>query len=139
MQSNVHHFKGEAHQFDWDDTIEKVIPPEDSAVGAKGKVVIGPQDAAPNFVFRYFNVEPGGHSTMPDQHLHDHGIMILHGQGEVHLDGKVTTVGPNDIVYIAPNAVHGIVNTGDSPLGFLCVIPNKKRLKAFLDYSGEEA
>jgi quercetin dioxygenase-like cupin family protein len=139
MPSKVHHFTGQPDAFDWEYSIEKVIPPHDTAKNATGKVVIGPQDEAPNFVFRYFNVKPGGHSTMPDQHIHDHGIVILHGQGEVHLDGEVTRVGPNDMIYIAPNAVHGIVNTGDSPLGFICVIPNKNRLKSFLSLSGEEA
>jgi len=29
-----------------------------------------------------------------------------------------------DVVYVAPNDVHQFRNTGDSPMRFLCLIPN---------------
>jgi quercetin dioxygenase-like cupin family protein len=138
MGSIVHHFTGQEFKFDWENAVPKNIPPEDTAKGAEGKVVIGPQDGAENFIFRYFVVEPGGNSTMPDQHIHDHGIFILHGQGEVHLNGEVYPIRERDMVYIAPNDVHGLVNTGDVPLGFICVIPNKTRLDKYLALSGDK-
>ena len=138
MRSTVHRFTGEEYNYDWEDSISKKIPATDSAKLAAGRVVIGPQDDAPNFVFRYFVVQPGGNSTMPDQHVHDHGIYILHGSGEVHMNGEVYPVQERDMVYIAPNDVHGLVNTGDVPLGFICVIPNKTRLTRFFELSGEE-
>lgn len=137
MGSKVHHFTGEDYSYNWEDAVSKSIPAEDSAKLAEGKVVIGPQDGAENFVFRYFVVQPGGNSTMPDQHVHDHGIYILHGRGEVHLNGEVYPIAERDMVYIAPNDVHGLVNTGDVPLGFICVIPNKTRLEKFFALSGE--
>jgi S-methyl-1-thioxylulose 5-phosphate methylthiotransferase len=138
MRSKVHRFIGEEYNYDWEDSIPKQIPATDSAKLAAGRVVIGPQDDAPNFVFRYFVVQPGGNSTMPDQHVHDHGIYILHGEGEVTLNGEVIPVKERDMVYIAPNDVHGLVNTGDVPLGFICVIPNKARLIRFFELSGEQ-
>ena len=139
MGSTVHHFTGSDTEYNWEEALPKHIPPEDTAKFATGKVVIGPQDNAQNFVFRYFCVQPGGNSTMPDQHIHDHGIYILHGKGEVMLNGQVYPVQARDMVYIAPNDVHGIVNTGDEPLGFICVIPNKDTLKKLLSLSKEEA
>lgn len=138
MGSAVHHFNGQENNFSWENSIPKVIPPEDTATLTRGEVILGPQDNAENFVFRYFVVQPGGHSTMPDQHIHDHGILILHGHGEVHLNGKVYPIAERDMVYIAPNDVHGLVNTGDVPMGFLCVIPNKARLDKYLEAVAKE-
>ncbi|KPL73769.1 hypothetical protein ADN00_14335 [Ornatilinea apprima] len=115
------------------------MPADDTAKYATGKVVIGGQDGAENFVFRYFCVQPGGNSTMPDQHVHDHGIYFLHGKGEVTLNGVVYPVQARDMVYIAPNDVHGIINTGDEPLGFICVIPAKERLQEYLKLTGKSA
>jgi quercetin dioxygenase-like cupin family protein len=138
MSSAVHHFNGTETEYDWEKSIPKQIPPTDTAKFAKGKVVIGPQDEAPNYVFRYFCVQPGGHSTMPDQHIHDHGMYILHGKGEVMINGKTYPIQARDMVYVAPNDVHGVINTGDEPLGFICVIPNKDRLDEYLKLSGKE-
>jgi quercetin dioxygenase-like cupin family protein len=139
MSSTVHRFTGSDTEFNWERAVSKQIPPEDTAKYATGKVVIGAQDGAENFVFRYFSIQPGGHSTMPDQHIHDHGIYFLHGKGEVMFNGEVFPVQARDMVYVAPNDVHGIINTGDEPLGFICVIPNKSRLDDYLKLSGKEA
>lgn len=138
MGSAIHHFTGTENNYDWENAIPKKIPPTDTAKLAQGKVILGPQDETENFVFRYFVVQPGGNSTMPDQHRHDHGIFFLHGSGEVHLNGEVYPVAEKDMLYVAANDIHGIVNTGDVPLGFICVIPNKSRLNAYLELSGEE-
>jgi quercetin dioxygenase-like cupin family protein len=140
MSSAVHRFTGTEFDYNWVGAVAKQIPPEDTAKCATGKVVIGPQDGAENFVFRYFCVQPGGNSTMPDQHVHDHGIYFLHGKGEVTLNGdEVYEVNARDMVYIAPNDVHGIVNTGSEPLGFICVIPSKPRLDEYLKLTHKTA
>jgi quercetin dioxygenase-like cupin family protein len=139
MSSSVHRFTGSETEYNWENAVPKQIPPEDTAKLATGKVVIGAQDGAENFVFRYFCVQAGGNSTMPDQHVHDHGIYFLHGKGEVTLNGVVYPVQARDMVYIAPNDEHGIVNTGDEPLGFICVIPAKERLQEYLSLTNKPA
>jgi quercetin dioxygenase-like cupin family protein len=138
MRSKIHRFSGNENEYDWEGTVPIQFLPDSSEKYAAGKIVIGPQDEAPNFVFRYFSIEPGRHSHMPDIHLHDHGVYFLHGKGEVMLDGENYPVQAHDMVYIASNEPHGIINTGDEPLGFLCVIPNKERLKDYLKLSGKE-
>jgi quercetin dioxygenase-like cupin family protein len=140
MSSAVHRFTGTETAYNWENAVPKQIPADDTAKGATGMVVLGQQDGAENFVFRYFCVQPGGNSTMPDQHVHDHGIYFLHGKGEVTLNGnEVHAVQARDMVYVAPHDVHGIVNTGDEPLGFICVIPGKNRLEEYLNLTNKTA
>ncbi len=116
----VHRFVGSEGAFDWEGVPEKVYASE--AVGVTGKVLVGPEDGAPNFRVRYFRIEPGGH-TLLDRHPHDHGVFILHGRARVRLGPEEVEVGPRDVVYIPGDELHQFRAIGDEPLGFLCVIP----------------
>ena len=126
--SVVHRFTGSDFSFDWEDVKSKQYP-DGAAKGASGKIMIGRDEGAEYFVFRYFHIEPGGHSTLEDYHAHDHGVLILHGRALVTIEDKQYEVGPRDIVYISPLESHSLTTLGDDPLGFLCVIPNKDLLK----------
>ena len=126
--STVHRFTGSDYSFDWEGVKSKDYP-DGAAKGASGKVMIGWDEGAEYFVFRYFHIEPGGHSTLEDYHAHDHGVMILHGRALVTIGDEQYEVGPRDIVYISPLVSHSLTTLGDEPLGFLCVIPNKDLLK----------
>lgn len=124
--STIHHFCGSESNWNWENVLEYPFDPGDTtSKGASGKIMIGPQEGAAHFVFRYFRIEPGGHSTFKDLHAHDHGILILHGQGLVHLGEEQHAVRPHDIVYISPMQEHWLEAVGDQPMGFLCVIRNK--------------
>ena len=47
---------------------------------------------------------------------------IIAGQGLMHIDQENFEVGPECAIYIPPNAVQYIENTGDSDLKFLCIV-----------------
>lgn len=117
----VHRFMGTESLFDWNNVPEKIVD-DPKAAGATGKVLIGPDDGAPNFYIRYFRIEPGGHSPL-ERHPHDHGVFILHGQARVRLGPDEVQVGPRDVVYVSGNELHQFQAIGDEPLGFLCAIP----------------
>jgi mannose-6-phosphate isomerase-like protein (cupin superfamily) len=51
--------------------------------------------------------------------------MILRGQGKVRLGDEEHTIGFGDVVYISPFDKHQFKNSGEEPLGFICVIPPK--------------
>lgn len=125
--SRIHRFCGNEDHFDWENVRSKQYP-DGAAKRASGKIMIGNADGAENFVFRYFHVEPGGHSTIQDYHAHDHGVMILHGLALVTIENEQYELKPRDIVYISPWEHHSLAPLGDEPLGFLCVIPNKDML-----------
>ena len=73
------------------------------------------------FVTRYFEVQPGGYSTL-ELHQHPHAVIVLRGAGQVVLDAERTAIAPYDCVYVAPDTAHQFRATGDEPLGFLCVV-----------------
>jgi quercetin dioxygenase-like cupin family protein len=87
--------------------------------------MIGKKDAAQNFAFRYYQLSPGSHSK-EEQHPYDHGILVLQGQGEVLLGEEKLPIARGDIIYIPPDLLHQLTNTGQRPLGFLCVIPARR-------------
>jgi quercetin dioxygenase-like cupin family protein len=86
------------------------------------QVLIGRAEGAPSFNLRYFCVEPGGHSSL-DRHAHDHGVVVLHGCADLLLGEAHQTVGPGDVIYIAPGEIHQFRTVGGEPFGFLCVVP----------------
>lgn len=126
--SAIHHFIGKESAYDWENVNPKEFSDGDSQ-GASGKIIISERDNAQYFVFRYVRIEPGGHSTFNDYHIHDHGIYILHGRAIVNIEGTDFEVGPRDVIYISPLEHHYLRSIGEKPLGFLCMIPNKEMLK----------
>lgn len=47
---------------------------------------------------------------------------ILSGQGEMHINAEVQSVGPGDAIYIPPRARQFIRNTGTEPIVFICIV-----------------
>ena len=125
--SAIHRYSGTEDHFAWEDVRSKKYP-DGAAKGASGEIIIGDADGAEYFAFRYFHIEPGGHSTLQDYHAHDHGVMVLHGHALLSIEDEKHELKPRDIAYISPWVHHSLAALGDEPLGFLCVIPNKVML-----------
>ena len=92
------------------------------AEGVRMRVVIGPDQGAPNFVMRVFDVEPGGHSP---HHAHDfeHEVLVLAGRGTHVEEGREAVLGAGDVVYVRPGVLHQFRAAADEGLRFLCVVP----------------
>jgi mannose-6-phosphate isomerase-like protein (cupin superfamily) len=84
-------------------------------------------------VFSYFNgptdqlsgvstgmvvLEPGASPHEPHQHPEEEFMIVASGTGEIVCGGTVTPVGPGAIMYCAGNTIHGISNTGATPMTF---------------------
>ncbi|RMD85700.1 MAG: cupin domain-containing protein [Calditrichaeota bacterium] len=121
----VHKFKNRQPSFLWDG-IKVEEYKSGGARDAIKQVIIGPEDGSQNFVIRYFEIAPGGKSSL-DKHSHDHGIVVLRGKGRVLLGREVHELSFGDAVYIAPFEEHQFENMGDEPFGFLCVIRPKEK------------
>ncbi len=70
---------------------------------------------------RYFEVEPGGHSTL-EKHDHVHNVMILRGKGEAFVGSEVRAVSAFDLVYIPSMTWHQFRANAGETLGFLCLV-----------------
>lgn len=74
---------------------------------------------------RYFEVQPGGFSTL-EHHAHRHTVIVVRGRGSVRLGDAVHEIAPFDAVYVAPHTVHQFRATRGEPLGFLCVVERER-------------
>ena len=70
---------------------------------------------------RYFEIEPGGHSTL-ERHGHIHSVMIIRGAGHCLVGDAVYPLALNDLVYVPTMTWHQFRATGGEPLGFLCLV-----------------
>jgi quercetin dioxygenase-like cupin family protein len=92
------------------------------ATQTRMRMLIGPQDGASSFHMRHFEVAPGGH-TPHHQHDYEHEILILKGQGVARSADGDRAIRPGDVVWVPPDEMHQFVNTGSTPLEFVCLIP----------------
>lgn len=75
-----------------------------------------------NFHYVHKTILPVGGSV--GEHLHsgnEQFYLIVEGEGEVTLCGKTFHVKPWSVALIRSGGSHGIRNTGDKPLVYLCV------------------
>ena len=77
------------------------------------------------FDLRYFEIEPGGHSSL-EKHLHEHVVIGVRGEGVMVKGGQEFTIAPNDIAYVRPLEVHQLQNRGGKPFGFYCIVDHHR-------------
>lgn len=127
----IHRLQGpESGEFRWQDVAVRAYGPENNGADrATRQILIGNEEDAPNFHLRYFAVQPGGHTSL-DQHVHDHGIYILHGRARLRVGEGVGVeeyeLNAGDVVYISGNEVHQLFTSGEEPFGFLCIVPARR-------------
>ncbi len=63
-------------------------------------------------------LKPGMSPHPPHQHEEEEMMVIAEGTGEIVVDGKKSNVGPGTMMFCAAGRLHGIVNTGKTPLLF---------------------
>ncbi|MBN1573622.1 MAG: cupin domain-containing protein [Deltaproteobacteria bacterium] len=105
--------------------VEKIRPEMEGAEGVLKQVPIGLADGSPNFSFRVFTIEPGGH-TPYHTHPFEHINYVIEGRGEI-IDGKgdAKAVSPGDFALIKPNEKHQYRNSADAPLMVICAVPKE--------------
>ncbi len=90
--------------------------------GVLRQVLVGDSGEATRFHVRYFEIAPGGFSTL-ERHTHEHVVVVLRGVGRVRLGEKEHALSFGDTLYVAPNEVHQLRNDGGAePFGFLCLV-----------------
>lgn len=96
----------------------------DYGKGASIRWVINTEHGAPNFVMRVIEIKPGGNTPF-HQHPQEHEVYMLEGKGEVRgPDGATpSSLEPGDVALVFPQEEHQFVNTGDTTLKMICVIP----------------
>ena len=70
---------------------------------------------------RYFEVAPGGHTTL-ERHEHVHAVMVIRGHGQCLVGERAYAIGEHDLVSVPPMTWHQFRAAADAPLGFLCLV-----------------
>jgi len=78
----------------------------------------GPTDQLQSLTAGSLRLKPGMAPHPPHEHPEEEIMVVTEGTGEISVQGKVTKVGPGATMYCAANKLHGIVNTGKTPLLF---------------------
>jgi len=91
--------------------------------GITRRELIGKRGESTRFHVRYFELAPGGYSTL-EKHEHEHAVMVVRGRGEVQLGCYVYQVGFGDVVYVGPDDPHQFRTHEDAtePFGFVCIV-----------------
>ena len=102
----------------------KIVPVMEGAKGVLKQVPISKADGTPNFSFRVFTIEPGGHTPL-HTHPFEHLNYVIEGNGEVMTQDKPRGVKQGDFVLVQPGEVHQYRNTSKRPLVIICAVPRE--------------
>jgi len=103
--------------------IKEIRIQDSNAAGLSRRVLISAKDGAPNFTMRLFHVEPGGY-TFHHSHDFEHEIFVVEGEGEAITAEDSKPFKTGYAVFVEPNEVHQLKNTGKTRMSLLCLVPN---------------
>jgi len=96
------------------------------------RVLIGARGESTRFHVRYFEIAPGGRSSL-EQHRHEHVVICVRGAGMM-LSGRTRKkLKFMDTAYIAPETMHRLSNPFQEPFGFLCIVNARRDRPRILD------
>ena len=93
--------------------------------GVRRVELIGGQGERTAFDLRYFEVEPGGFTSL-EKHRHTHVILGARGRGRLTGPDRDDTIEVHDVAYVAPMEVHQLRNAGEEPFGFFCLVDHDR-------------
>jgi ribulose-bisphosphate carboxylase large chain len=85
--------------------------------------LIGKRGESTNFHVRYFEVAPGGWTTL-EHHQHEHVVVIVRGSGYIQLGSEAYAMHVGDVGYTAPGDVHQLrcAEEATDNFGFICIV-----------------
>jgi quercetin dioxygenase-like cupin family protein len=90
------------------------------------QIPLGTAEHVPNFSFRVFTLEPGGH-TPYHHHPFEHLNYVIEGEGAV-VDGEKMEhqVKKGDFILVSPDETHNYMNTSKKgDLIIICAVPKE--------------
>jgi len=111
--------------------------PVSESEGVTVRWLIGANDGANNFHMRLFELQPGA-STPWHQHLWEHEVFVLDGEGTVKGESGEHPIKSGSVVFVAPNEWHQFSANPEKPLKFLCLIPASGTCPTSVAYTERE-
>ncbi len=78
-------------------------------------------DAGVGCELRYFEIAPGGHTTL-ERHQHAHAVVVARGSGRALVGEEIVELARLDLVSVPPRTWHQLRAGQAEPLGFLCLV-----------------
>ena len=95
----------------------------DGAQNVSVRVIFGPDDKAPTFAMRIFEMEASGH-TPYHTHPFEHEVVVLSGQIAVVTEKGPKPLNIGDMLLVAPNEPHQFKNlSATQKASFMCLVP----------------
>lgn len=92
----------------------------------------GENESELNFHTRYFEISPGGYSSL-ETHRHPHSVVVIRGGGSVVLNNETHNLGLHDVVFISPGTIHQFHADKNDHLGFICIVDRYRDKPAIPD------
>lgn len=124
--------------FTWQDIpLEPYKETTETWKGITRRELSGKRGESQRFHVRYFEIAPGGYSTL-EKHEHEHVVIPIRGRGEAQFGCYIYKVGLGDVVYVAPNDPHQFRTPDDAtePFGFLCIVNAERDTPQLVDGVG---
>jgi quercetin dioxygenase-like cupin family protein len=87
------------------------------------RVLFGPQDKAPTFALRQFELAPGG-CTPYHAHPFEHEVVVMQGNIALIQEESETPITVGDVVMVTPDEKHQFRNVSDTePAKMFCIVP----------------
>jgi ribulose-bisphosphate carboxylase large chain len=96
------------------------------------QTLIGNHGETTKFHLRYFEIAPGGFSSL-EMHKHEHVVIGIRGKGICAAGKKKYEIGFLDTLYIKPGEPHQLRNISNKPFGFFCIVNAKRDRPKILD------
>ena len=87
-----------------------------------GKVFAGSALGATGAELSFQRIEPGaGVGFLHTHKTHEELYIIIRGDGEFQVDGKIFAVGEGSVIRVSPDGRRALRNTGAEPMIMICV------------------
>ena len=115
-------------EFQWERVPQEMYKMDGASFKECSRIeLIGKRGESPVFHVRYFEVAPGGWTTL-EHHQHEHVVVVLRGEGEIQLGLESYHLAHGDVGYTAPGDTHQLrCKAGATePFGFICVVASDR-------------
>jgi quercetin dioxygenase-like cupin family protein len=107
------------------ESIPAIVPSMEGAKGVTKQVPLSKDAGSPNYSFRVFNIEPGGHTPF-HKHPFEHMNYVIEGRGTVVSKDREYDVKKGDFALILPGEMHQYKNASTTrPLVIICAVPKE--------------
>lgn len=94
---------------------------DDDTFRGVSRQVLADAECGQGSSLRYFEVAPGGHTTL-EHHEHTHVVIPIRGHGAALVVDRVVDLAVHDVVFVPSWGWHQFRALGDEPFGFLCAV-----------------